>query len=572
MVLFRCPHCSIRLQVKEGQYARCPLCHQVIPVPSPGAERNGTAVSIIPGISSNLIRLGYRGGVSLLHRPAQQPHGHGHGRYQVISELGRGGMGAILRVIDVDIRRDIAVKYLLHPNDAKKKARFIEEAQIAGQLEHPNIVPIHDFGVDAQNRLYFSMKLVKGQSLAQIVELQRKASPQEPVRSLVQLINALVSVCHAVAYAHSHGVVHRDLKPANIMVGDFGQVYVMDWGLAKVIDGQAAGNRPGPPAASDAAALHDPGATVDGTIVGTLAYMPPEQARGQIGAVDRRSDIYALGAILYEILTWQPPVDPSGGFRAVLVRVLKGEIVPPERLQPERARAGQIPAELSAIAMKALARDPAARYQTVEGFRRDLELFLEGHAVSAKDDSLWETLVKILRRNRGVSLAAGVGLVLLAAVVCVSVVVNYSARRQIEHEHNEYLREHQARRLMLEQSVPAFLLATDHALEQDRLKEARDLVELALTYQPDSLEALRTKGRVLIVQGKFVEAVDVLSRYLNARPDDMATQALLPLVKKASLEDPESLRPLIKLFESQDEEILKECLERARKRLLRPRR
>src|SRR5262249_3671722 len=146
--------------------------------------------------------------------------------YGVEGEIARGGMGAIMRAFDQDIRREVAVKFLLNSADARLKARFVEEAQITGQLEHPNIVPIHQLGMHDDGRCFFSMKMVKGRTLADILKEPRKEDT--PGR----LLTIFVSICNAIAYAHSHKVIHRDLKPANVMVGDFGEVYVMDWGLA----------------------------------------------------------------------------------------------------------------------------------------------------------------------------------------------------------------------------------------------------------------------------------------------------------------------------------------------------
>src|SRR5262249_43741407 len=147
-------------------------------------------------------------------------------RYVLEGEIGRGGMGAVLRAVDCDIRREVAVKYLLDQADAGKKLRFVEEAQITGQMEHPNIVPIHELGVDGKGRLFFTMKMVQGRSLAQVLtDLRDVPRIYEKEWPLGRLLSVLVNVCHALAYAHARGVVHRDLKPANIMVGDFGEVY-----------------------------------------------------------------------------------------------------------------------------------------------------------------------------------------------------------------------------------------------------------------------------------------------------------------------------------------------------------
>ena len=277
-----------------------------------------------------------------------------------------------------------------------KKARFVEEAQITGQLEHPNIPPIHELGVDAQKQLFFAMKMVKGRSLAEVLDQLRRSPALEKEWPLGRLLNVVVNICNALAYAHSRGVVHRDLKPANIMVGDFGEVYVMDWGLAKVLSAarksQARRRATCSPHAAKSSKVviqrePDIDMTQEGAVLGTPAYMPPEQATGKIADIDERSDIYSLGAILYEMLTLQPPVEKEGGYLAVLMRVSEGEIKQPAARAPQRFKAGKVPGELSAIAMKALAKERERRYPTVDALRHDIERFQEGRSVSAKEDT-----------------------------------------------------------------------------------------------------------------------------------------------------------------------------------------
>ncbi len=236
-------------------------------------------------------------------------------RYQLQGEIARGGMGAVLRGRDVDLGRDLAVKVLLEKYAERPEVvrRFIEEAQIGGQLQHPGVVPVYDIG-HFGDRPFFTMKLVKGQTLAACLS-QRK----EPSEDLPNLLNIALKVAQTLAYAHAKGVIHRDLKPTNIMVGAFGEVQVMDWGLAKVLqergpadEGQASWEQQRPEDGTVIRTTRSGSAgsrtdTEAGTLLGTPAYMPPEQANGDAALLDRRADVFGLGSILCEILTGQPP-------------------------------------------------------------------------------------------------------------------------------------------------------------------------------------------------------------------------------------------------------------------------
>jgi serine/threonine protein kinase len=248
------------------------------------------------------------------------------GRYGDEQEIARGGMGAILRVHDHDLHRELAMKVMLEelggaePDSSEAtrlRARFLEEAQVTGQLDHPGIVPVHELGLDAQGRLYFTMKLVRGRDLRAVYEQLRKG---EDGWNLPRALGVLLRVCEAMAFAHDKGVIHRDLKPANIMVGRFGEVYVMDWGLARVLGSSASHDRR--PDASESRVVSarqetarsgdSSLATLDGDIVGTPAYMSPEQALGRIEELGPRSDVYSLGAMLYELIAGHMPYMPPG--------------------------------------------------------------------------------------------------------------------------------------------------------------------------------------------------------------------------------------------------------------------
>jgi serine/threonine-protein kinase len=233
-------------------------------------------------------------------------------KYQLLGEIARGGMGAVLRGRDVDLGRDLAVKVLLEAHTDKPDLikRFVEEAQIGGQLQHPGVVPVYELGAFADRRPFFAMKLVKGQTLAELL-----LSRSSPAAELPRFLSIYESVAQTMAYAHARGVIHRDLKPSNVMVGSFGEVQVMDWGLAKVLHrggaaADEAGKTPEPEipvsviqtarSGSDADASHA------GSVLGTPGYMAPEQARGEVEALDERADVFGLGAILCEILTGKP--------------------------------------------------------------------------------------------------------------------------------------------------------------------------------------------------------------------------------------------------------------------------
>jgi WD40 repeat protein/tRNA A-37 threonylcarbamoyl transferase component Bud32 len=232
------------------------------------------------------------------------------GRYQMVGEIARGGMGAILKGRDTDLGRDLAMKVLLdqHRDHPELVRRFLEEAQIGGQLQHPGIVPVYELGTFADKRPFFTMKLVKGRTLAALL-----ASRQAPADDRPRLLSIFEQVCQTVAYAHARGVIHRDLKPSNVMVGAFGEVQVMDWGLAKVLraggeaDDERSMRRSAETVIQTVRSGSDADASRAGSVLGTPAYMSPEQARGEIEWLDERADVFGLGAILCEILTGRPP-------------------------------------------------------------------------------------------------------------------------------------------------------------------------------------------------------------------------------------------------------------------------
>lgn len=313
-------------------------------------------------------------------------------RYELGRELGRGGLGRVIEARDRDLDREVAIKVLHDDLSADAAERFEREARISARLDHPNVVPVHDFGSipgeSGHPRLFLCMKRVIGTDLGRILEAVAAGTPAVVERwTRARLLGIFEGACLGVAYAHSRKIVHRDLKPSNIMVGDFGEVYVVDWGLAR--DLRADEKRP--PAGSSPAQGDGSSITWYGDVVGTPAYMAPEQAEGRTDLVDERTDVFALGGILYAILTQRPPYEGETASE-VLENVRAGRISPPSAgapapgtrpggIPPPPLQAGHlIPRELEAICMKALARRREDRYPTVRALHDDIRLFLEGVA------------------------------------------------------------------------------------------------------------------------------------------------------------------------------------------------
>jgi serine/threonine-protein kinase len=282
-------------------------------------------------------------------------------------EIGRGSQGEVRRVLDTNLQRRLAMKVLdaARAQDERSRKMFIEEAQITSQLDHPNIPPVHRLGVGPDGLLYFTMKLLPGTTLEDVLARGVHLGDR---RELFRVLQIFVTVCNAVAFAHGRGVVHRDVKPDNVMVAERGQVYLMDWGIARVI-GQT---RPLDQEARMRVSVPTGAFSEPGVISGTPSYMAPEQASGSMAGADPRNDVFSLGAILYHMLVGRPPYQGATAV-AVLIRAAQCEFD-----HPRQAASHYVPDLLCNIVARAMQRDPAARYQTVDALREDVEAFMQG--------------------------------------------------------------------------------------------------------------------------------------------------------------------------------------------------
>jgi tetratricopeptide (TPR) repeat protein/tRNA A-37 threonylcarbamoyl transferase component Bud32 len=459
-------------------------------------------------------------------------------RYTLTRLHAQGGIGQIWLARDETLGREVALKELRPERAASPAvwARFLEEARITGQLEHPGIVPVYELTPPADHQQpFYTMRFVRGRTLAEAVRdyHRRRSAGEAGAVDFQALLQALVGVCNAVAYAHARGVLHRDLKPLNVVLGDYGEVIVLDWGLAKLVD------RP-EDTLTPAVAVEHPegrGETAAGQTLGTPAYMAPEQAQGRWDAVDRRSDVYGLGAILYEVLAGRPPFD--GSDTAEVLRKVSQE--PPERPRQHNPEA---PRALEAVCLKTLAKRPAARYATATELAREVQRFLADEPVSAWREPLAMRARRWARRNRSLVTAAAaavlVALMGLAAVLAVQTQANTRlqqanlnleiANAKATRANADLVSANERERQRFDLAVEAIRryhtdVSADFLLEQDQFKDLRDRLlrdAIAFYRKLEGLLSGQSDPRSRQALGRAYEEVGELTDKIGSLPEALA--------------------------------------------------
>ena len=335
-------------------------------------------------------------------------------RYRFLRTIGFGGMKSVLLVYDRELRRNVAMATMPDWRERQPAVvnRFIMEARITARLEHPNIVPVHDIGRDMNGTPYFTMKYLKGHTLASIIRKLKAGDPETvATHPLTKLLRIYLRICNAIAFAHSQGFIHLDLKPENIHVGEFGEVQVIDWGLARAINRPEDEGKVRPEKNNGAnSSVSATGLTKDGIAKGTPGFMAPEQAAGKNREKDQRTDIYTLGCILYTILTFEKPL-AGRKVKEVLRATIKGNIRAPRELENPQ---WPIPIALEAICLKAMERFPENRYQSVYELRQDIIAFSSGYATKAEEAGALKRFALFIQRNALVAVIILLLLILIA--------------------------------------------------------------------------------------------------------------------------------------------------------------
>lgn len=487
-------------------------------------------------------------------------------KYKVLGTIGRGGMGVVHQARDLRIVRNVAMKVIKTSSQfsCENVLRFVDEAQLTGQLQHPNIIPVYELGLDEYGEVFYTMKYVKGTTLEQVLRRIREREEDAIKRfPLATLLTVFQKICDGVAYAHSMGVVHRDLKPDNVMIGEYGEVLVMDWGLAKKMasgmhDEHLGDTKPQMPA-SDLRGFE----TLNGLIVGTPPYISPEAARGDLDQIDPRSDIYVLGAILYAILTLRPPY-PGKEFGELIEQIVTGQFAHPtsfsQPINPLRQSDApppgpdgvncvlshlpgrRVPEGLAAIVVKAMSTEAATRYQTVAELQADILSWQGGFAPKAERAGIPRQMILWAARHKGNVVLFGIFFILLNTALAVFV-LRLKRERDHARESATVARNSEAAakesEAKLSQALtdlrgvaPLFFEEARGLVKRQDLDTALARVDSAIRQLPNEAEYYNLRGNILQTMLRWDDAVESYEDALERNPNLAPAKENLALTKK----------------------------------------
>ena len=454
-------------------------------------------------------------------------------KYSIIDSVDEGGMKKILKVEDSDTTRTLAMAVIKDRKlNSRAAERFIYEARITALLQHPNIVPVHDIGVNDKGEPYFTMKLISGENLMKILNKLEKGDP-EYIKNypLNELLTVFLKACDALAYAHANDVIHLDLKPDNIQVSAFGEVLVVDWGLAKILHNPFDDNE------NFEEIIDSVDLTLNGFIKGTPGYMAPEQALGNNQEKTKLTDVYALGAILYSILTLKKPFEEKD-LELLCKKTIQGDLLPPRKRAPER----NIPQALEAVCMKAMSPFAEDRYQSVDELRKEIVAFQEGFSTMAEDAGYYTELKLLIKRQKTIAALVIIGFI-VSTVFIIQLMKNektiLSTVSRLEQEKSEKLE-------VSKLAAPRILKECREQIQNldfdKSLKSATLSVELDHEFQ----EGWIIKGRLHFGRQEFEHAVKAFSmvgtesslEYLtllktyNKKFDRLSDEEVLSLIKE----------------------------------------
>lgn len=486
--------------------------------------------------------------------PAAKPTAGG--RYQVLRPHAAGGLGQVSVARDDELNREVALKELLdrHADDKNSRARFLQEAEITGGLEHPGVVPIYGLGQYADGRPFYAMRFIRGESLRQEIDRFHAGADAHWSRpadqlQLRRLLARLIDVCNAIEYAHSRGVLHRDLKPSNVMLGRYGETLVVDWGLAKALGQVDAAPEPFVGVAE--AALQPQSGTGSaptqmGAAVGTPAFMSPEQAAGRLDQLSPASDVYSLGATLYMLLTGRPP-QTANDLGEVLQLVERGKFPPPREVNPA------VPRVLEAICLKAMAREPEGRYPSALSLASDLEAWLADEPAALVSEPWTTRMRRWGKRHRVLLTSAGAAAAAVIVSLAAGVVLLDQARNNALTARNAAIDAEAATELERKRAEQLLVMARDSLTHFEKLSKSeqllsfgmeslrRDLLETSVAYYAalaalsgESNQALADRahanfrlgstyeqmGHVSQAGDAYLKALEIYDRLMAADPDN----------------------------------------------------